>query len=67
MPDGREPIAVSIADRIDLIPADQWNACAGGDNPFVSHAFLAALEESGSASRETGWAPQHLTIKDEDG
>ena len=67
MPDGREPIAVSIADRIDLIPADQWNACAGGDNPFVSHAFLAALEESGSVSRETGWAPQHLTIKDEDG
>jgi predicted N-acyltransferase len=67
MPDGREPIAVSIVDRIDSIPADQWNACAGGDNPFVSHTFLAALEESGSVSPETGWAPQHLTIKDESG
>ncbi len=67
MPDGREPIAVSIVDRIDTIPADEWDACAGGDNPFVSHTFLAALEESGSASRETGWAPHHLTIKDEHG
>ncbi len=31
-------------------PAD-WDACAGHDNPFVSHAFLAALEESSSRPR----------------
>lgn len=30
------------------------------DNPFVSHAFLSALEESASATPRTGWAPQHL-------
>ncbi|MGE3990946.1 GNAT family N-acetyltransferase [Pseudorhodoplanes sp.] len=29
-------------------------------NPFVCHAFLSALEVSGSATKRTGWAPQHL-------
>ncbi len=36
-------------------------------NPFVSHAFLSALEESGSACADTGWLPQHLVLEDEDG
>ncbi len=36
-------------------------------NPFVSHAFLSALERSGSATPRTGWAPQHLLIETKDG
>lgn len=36
-------------------------------NPFISHAFLSALEESKSACAETGWLPQHLVLEDEDG
>ena len=36
-------------------------------NPFISHAFLMALEESGSASPETGWLPQHLLLEDGNG
>ncbi len=36
-------------------------------NPFVSHAFLAALEQSGSATPRTGWAPQHLLIETTEG
>ena len=36
-------------------------------NPFLSHAFLHALEASGSASARTGWAPFHLAIEDEAG
>lgn len=32
-----------------------WDACAGGGNPFVSHAFLSALELSGSVGPGTGW------------
>ncbi len=35
-------------------------------NPFVQHAFLASLEESGSASVKTGWLPQHLVLEDEE-
>jgi len=36
-------------------------------NPFVSHAFLSALERSGSATPRTGWAPQHLLAETADG
>ncbi len=32
-------------------------------NPFVSHAFLSALEQSQSATARTGWAPQHLLVE----
>src|SRR5690606_17574370 len=34
------------------------------DNPFVSHAFLLALEESGSADADAGWLPRHLLVED---
>jgi predicted N-acyltransferase len=32
-------------------------------NPFISHAFLSALEKSNSACVRTGWAPRHLIAK----
>lgn len=53
--------------RIADIPATAWDACAGPDNPFVQHAFLSALEDSGSASAESGWLPQHLALRDASG
>src|SRR5436305_15211992 len=34
-----------------------------GYNPFVSHAFFAAAETSGSACARTGWGPRHLLAK----
>ncbi len=67
MPDGGEGVAVRILTRIAEVPAAEWDACAGPDNPFVSHAFLSALEDSGSACAETGWQPRHLAIDDPDG
>lgn len=36
------------------------------DNPFLDHAFFLALEESGSATRRTGWQPQHILLKSND-
>src|SRR5215210_6315633 len=33
-------------------------------NPFVSHAFLSALEESGCVSGRTGWSPAHVLVED---
>jgi predicted N-acyltransferase len=63
MPDG-DAYTIRIIDRIAAIPASSWDACAGPDNPFLSHAFLDALEESGSATAETGWLPQHLALED---
>ena len=47
------------------IAADDWNALLvnGADpSPFMRHAYLAALHESGSASQHTGWQPQFVTL-----
>ena len=55
-------VTARIAEGVTSIPAAQWNACAGDVNPFVSHAFLAALESSGSATAETGWQPLPIVI-----
>src|SRR6266849_6548261 len=54
MPDS-EQVTLRVETDITAIAAADWDACAGADNPFVSHAFLAALEESGSAKGKTGW------------
>jgi len=67
MPDGREEIRVEVVSRINEVPAAEWDACAGTTNPFVSHAFLNALEESRSVCERTGWAPQHLVVRGVDG
>ena len=53
-----------VVGGIDAVPAAAWDACAGDDNPFVSHAFLKALEDSGSATAEVGWAPYHVVVED---
>jgi predicted N-acyltransferase len=57
----------ALADGIGAIDEAAWDACAGAENPFVSHGFLAALEESGSAGPRTGWLPRHATLHDEAG
>lgn len=67
MPDGTDSYSLTAHRRISDIPAAEWDACAGTDNPFVSHAFLSILEESGSAIGRTGWGPQHLALRRGDG
>ena len=66
MPDGGT-VTARVIERIAEVPAADWDACAGGGNPFVGHAFLDALERSGSVGAEAGWLPQHLLIEDGDG
>jgi predicted N-acyltransferase len=65
--DGPAPLTLTLHRSISDIPAAEWDACAGGDNPFVGHAFLSALEDSGSAAPERGWLPQHAALRDEAG
>ena len=55
-------ITVRVHSAIAEIPAARWDACAGEVNPTVCHAFLKALEESGSTTTRTGWTPQHLSL-----
>lgn len=64
--DGADRLTLRVVDRLTKVPAAAWDACAG-DHPFVAHAFLQALEESGSATAETGWLPQYLLLEDGDG
>ena len=61
------PITVQVHAAIAEIPAEAWDACAGDLNPSVSYAFLSALEDSGSTTARTGWAPQHLSLAAPDG
>jgi len=65
--DGSDRLSVKVVERLSKIGTADWDACAGPDNPFVSHAFLDALEESNSACAETGWLPQHLALEDGNG
>jgi predicted N-acyltransferase len=72
MPDGKAPdekdiVTVKVMPGIGAIDAAAWDACAGEENPFLSHAFLKALEDSGSCRAATGWQPQHLALEAPDG
>ncbi|BAF88319.1 protein of unknown function [Azorhizobium caulinodans ORS 571] len=62
---------IRILPALSEIPAADWDACAAGGaarpEPFVSHAFLQALEEAGCARARTGWQPQHLVLDGPDG
>ncbi|WPE20243.1 GNAT family N-acetyltransferase [Shinella zoogloeoides] len=70
-----EAVRIRVETSFADIPAEDWGRLAGasrGDarepyNPFVSHAFLSSLEESGCAVAETGWLGQHLLLEGEDG
>ncbi len=54
---------VEVATSLGAVPASEWNRLAGA-NPFLQHAFLHALHESGCASEATGWSPHYLLLKE---
>ena len=45
---------LTLHKAIREVATAEWDACAGSDNPFVSHAFLSCVEDSGSATARTG-------------
>src|SRR5207302_4840020 len=59
-----DTITLSVHGAIREIAPEAWDACAGDINPTLSHVFLNALEESGSVTARSGWAPQHLAFTD---
>ncbi len=67
MPDGSATLTLTLHAKIAEVEATEWDACAGSDNPFVSHAFLSAVEDSGSAGPRTGWLPRHAVLRNGDG
>ncbi|MFL5074163.1 MAG: peptidogalycan biosysnthesis protein, partial [Microvirga sp.] len=70
-------IQVRVAESLKAVPPAQWDAMANppgpdaqaGDapadthNPFVSHAFLSALEDSGCVGGRSGWQPVHILVE----
>ncbi len=70
-PDDAATAKATIVGSISEIDAATWdrlaNPHAATFNPFVAHAFLNALERSGSVGQGTGWYPRHLVIEDETG
>jgi predicted N-acyltransferase len=57
-----------VVDSLKSIDRTDWDAVANPPglswNPFLSHDFLWSLEESGAATRKTGWLAQHLVLDD---
>ncbi len=61
------PRTISLGTGIAGLDAGAWDALAGGGNPFVGHAFLSLLEQSGSVGAGTGWQPAPLLVEDDAG
>ncbi|MDI9849575.1 GNAT family N-acetyltransferase [Rhodoblastus sp. 17X3] len=71
------PFRIRQVERIESIPASDWDACANppasdaeaGErfNPFLTHAFLAALETTGSVGKGAGWHPAHVLVETPEG
>jgi predicted N-acyltransferase len=62
-----QAVTARIAPGVGAVRAADWNACASAGNPFVRHAFLSILEESGSATARAGWQPVPIVIDGADG
>jgi uncharacterized protein len=56
-------IIAEIASGVSALDSTEWDALNASANPFVGHAFLAALEESGSVGKGTGWSPAPIVIR----
>jgi len=68
-----DTVEIRVHDSLSEIPASDWDACAcpeaadGGrpNDPFTTHRFLKALEDSRSVGPGTGWQPKYLTAYQE--
>ena len=54
---------VEVRGSLTAIAPGDWNRLAG-DDPFLQHAFLHALHETGCASADTGWTPRFLVLSE---
>ena len=57
-------LTARVARGVAQLAAEEWTALSDGANPFVSHAFLAALEETGCVGGASGWRPSVVALYD---
>ncbi|RFB95381.1 GNAT family N-acetyltransferase [Rhizobium leguminosarum bv. trifolii] len=70
-----DDLIIRVERSFTAISPESWSRLSGASksgttlayNPFVSHAFLSSLEESGSADAETGWLGHHLLLETDRG
>ncbi|CDM58240.1 MULTISPECIES: GNAT family N-acetyltransferase [Rhizobium] len=70
-----DELSIRIERSFTAISQESWSRLSGASpkgstlayNPFVSHAFLSSLEESGSATAQTGWMGHHLLLETDKG
>lgn len=55
-------VTARVASGVASFSAEEWDGCAPSGNPFLSHAFLSALEDSASVGARTGWQPIPIAI-----
>jgi predicted N-acyltransferase len=67
MADRETQVIARIAPGVTTLGAGEWDALAGGTDPFLGHAFLSALEDSGSVGDGTGWTPAPIIVEGEGG
>jgi predicted N-acyltransferase len=60
-------LTARIAQGVTTIAPEDWDACAGAGNPFVTHAFLAALDKSASVNGRSGWQALPVVVDGDDG
>src|SRR5690349_8157463 len=64
MADSESEVLAKLAPGVGSVDASNWDALAGGD-PFLSHAFLTSLEDSGSVGLSKGWSPTPVLVEEE--
>jgi predicted N-acyltransferase len=57
---------VQTTDSLSRIAPSQWDALLPDDQPFLRHAFLSALEDSGSLGPRSGWRAEHLLLVEDE-
>ncbi|MDQ3478667.1 MAG: GNAT family N-acetyltransferase, partial [Pseudomonadota bacterium] len=66
MADRETEFVAKLAGGVAGLNSSDWDGLAGG-HPLVGHAFLAALEDSGSVGPGTGWTPAPIFIENDCG
>src|SRR5207244_4660198 len=61
-----EKYSIAPVDSILDIDAESFRRLTPANDPFLSRAFLAALERHGAAASRLGWTPQHLVARNRD-
>ena len=63
MAESQPTLSIEVASNIGAIDPVAWDALVPADDPFCTHAFLSAVEDSGSACADTGWVPAHVLVR----